>query len=335
MSKASTTLLSATLLAVPALLPLNQTSAQTDLINWFKSFDSVSVSRQTLHSTDLSFGISQGAQSSPGLPVAGIDHSYDDGYVNVDSSGNFGNLTANWGYDNASQVSGTDLLFHSLQPTDSFYGETELDEIPGLEIQMAKVLKVDGGKKIGLQIGFGYLTESFRQNDGFDLDYYEDAYDASLPVLPSPGYRGSFNDFTSLISDEPNRTITTLIGTGFRDVDLSLWTLRLGTYLEKSLNEKFYGSVQGGIVTAISDAKFSYSETFGGINYSDSVREQDLQWGLYAGASAGIRINETTSLFASYNYQRMEDLEIPAAHRTASLDFSNGYTLNVGLSYSF
>jgi len=43
------------------------------------------------------------ALSNPGLPISGVDHTYDDGYNLVDISDNAGNLTSNWGYENDSQ----------------------------------------------------------------------------------------------------------------------------------------------------------------------------------------------------------------------------------------
>src|SRR2546425_7401386 len=42
-----------------------------------------------------------------------LNHFYDDGYVRVDESGNYGGQTWYWGYDRASQISGNNLPFHS------------------------------------------------------------------------------------------------------------------------------------------------------------------------------------------------------------------------------
>ncbi|MEI8197467.1 MAG: hypothetical protein WCI73_16345, partial [Phycisphaerae bacterium] len=38
--------------------------------------------------------------NDPGAAAAGTDHTYDDGYNRVDSSGNAGGLTTDWGYQN-------------------------------------------------------------------------------------------------------------------------------------------------------------------------------------------------------------------------------------------
>src|ERR1035437_8149694 len=40
---------------------------------------------------------------NPGPEAGAANHTYNDGYVLVDSSGNAGGLTWNWGYQNASQ----------------------------------------------------------------------------------------------------------------------------------------------------------------------------------------------------------------------------------------
>src|SRR3954463_16063047 len=58
---------------------------------------------------------------NPGAAVAGADHTYNDGYVLRDISGNAGGLTWNWGYQNGSQnppagVGNTaSMLFHAVQ----------------------------------------------------------------------------------------------------------------------------------------------------------------------------------------------------------------------------
>src|SRR5213075_1073202 len=62
------------------------------------------------------FGNSPAA--NPGLAAAGADHTYNDGYVLRDISGNAGGLTWNWGYQNSSQnpPPGTaSMLFHAVQ----------------------------------------------------------------------------------------------------------------------------------------------------------------------------------------------------------------------------
>ncbi|NDB94469.1 MAG: hypothetical protein EB165_07520, partial [Euryarchaeota archaeon] len=194
-------------------LPMASQAQDADSKLW-GFFDSVRVSHQTLHKAKLDFGVSQSALSDPGDAVAGIDHIYDDGYVRVDSTGNFGNLTAYWGYDDASQVSGTDLLFHSVLPATGFDGQREIDDIPGLELEFRHIFRQDENRTIGLDLGVGFLSKKQSQTDGFDLNAIEDTYDASLPVMPAPGYRGGLNDFTSLISDIPSRSTTVLSGTG-------------------------------------------------------------------------------------------------------------------------
>ena len=267
--------------------------------------------------------------------MAGVDHFYDDGYVRVDSTGNFGNLTAYWGYDDAGQVSGTDLLFHSVQPAAGFTGERDIDSIPGLELEFRHIFREDAKRIIGLDLGVGFLSKKQSQNDGFDLNSIEDTYDASLPVMPAPGYRGGFDDFTSLISDIPNRSTTVLAGTGSREFDATLWTLRIGGYIEQNFTDSLHGSLQAGLSTALMDADFSHDETIGGIHYAGSTDDQDFLWGAYIGGTLGYHLNEQLSIFATYNYQTMEDFTISTPDRAAHLDLSNGYILKFGASYRF
>ena len=55
------------------------------------------------------------AQSSvgPGPAVGGVNHSYDDGYVYVDITGDAGGYTWNWGYQSSSQIHANFLVFTS------------------------------------------------------------------------------------------------------------------------------------------------------------------------------------------------------------------------------
>ena len=57
--------------------------------------------------------------NDPGAATPGTDHNYDDGYNRVDSSGNAGGMTSDWGYQNGSQynaVNGT-IRMNSAQTT--------------------------------------------------------------------------------------------------------------------------------------------------------------------------------------------------------------------------
>ena len=60
------------------------------------------------------------AQSDPGPPTGGgINRSYDDGFVYVDSSGGAFGYTSFWGYQDSSQIVGSFLLFHSESNLDA------------------------------------------------------------------------------------------------------------------------------------------------------------------------------------------------------------------------
>ncbi|MGD0349064.1 MAG: hypothetical protein ABSB84_01950 [Verrucomicrobiota bacterium] len=60
------------------------------------------------------------AQSDPGPATGGgINRNYDDGYVYVDSIGDSFGYTSYWGYQNASQIQGDFLVFHSESSLDA------------------------------------------------------------------------------------------------------------------------------------------------------------------------------------------------------------------------
>src|SRR5476651_2185607 len=56
---------------------------------------------------------------NPGPASGGANHTYNDGYVLVDNSGDAGGLTTYWGYQNASQYNAAgsgSMQFHAIQP---------------------------------------------------------------------------------------------------------------------------------------------------------------------------------------------------------------------------
>ena len=80
---------------------------------------------------------------NPGPASGGADHTYNDGYVLVDSSGNAGGLTWNWGYQNASQVVGPNMQFNAIQsssPSGSAVNEVSDNPQYGAELTYQRVM---------------------------------------------------------------------------------------------------------------------------------------------------------------------------------------------------
>ena len=106
---------------------------------------------------------------SQGSSAAGVNHTYTDGYVFLDNTGDAGRMTWNWGYNNASQVDTTSdpnhLLMHSANGFDVTESATAKDEpYMGFDMAYGGVLWHRNEFRIGWELGFGLLPIKISDN---------------------------------------------------------------------------------------------------------------------------------------------------------------------------
>lgn len=145
------------------------------------------------------------AVNSPGDPgsnigpaTGGADHEYQDGYVLLDSSGNAGGLTWNWGYQNSSQVVGDTMQFHSTQTTlRPLPAKNEVTDDPqyGLELTYQRTLGHFGSSgHWGFEVGFGYSDIDLRDDRTAQglATTTTDSFALNGVLPPGPGYQGTY-----------------------------------------------------------------------------------------------------------------------------------------------
>ena len=310
--------------------------------NLAKKIEGLRVSFQNLFYTKVHFGSSNHALTNPGDPIAGIDHFYDDGFVRVDDTGNFGNFTTYWGYEYEHQVQvdagNQTMAFHSLQPSSSqpgAFNSQELHSLPGLEIQAFHLFGEKDGRRLGLEAGIGFFSKGKKYSGGdTGLVAITDNYDANLPALPPAGYSGTPDDTSPyLLGDIPTRT--TLTGTGTWDFDVNLWTFRMGLYTEVVFNERFSVSLHGGAIITVANGSLHYSESYAGVPYEGKTRDTSFLLGGYAGISTKYQLSPDLGLFIGCQYQQHEDFQIQASGRSATLDLSDALLVQLGVEYKF
>lgn len=335
------------LLAILA-LPLHAQEAAKSILSWF---DGIKVSQQTLFDTSISFGASAGGGSAnPGDLVNEVDREYDNGFVRTLDGGNIGgSLTGYWDYEDASQVVGNTLNFSAFTAGTGFAHEQEIDDIPGLELSGHHIFRSQEGRNIGFETGIGFLSKHQNQSGNIDLFRTQDSYDVTALVnaglMPGPNRSAldvsqggvDANTTTLVIDDIPaTRTGPTQVGgAAIRDFDATLWTLRLGAYIEQVLNQKLSVAFHGGALLTIVDGEFSYNETIDGTNITGAVEDTEALWGGYIGVSANYHLSDGLALFAGYQYQSHEDYILGDNARQATLDLSEAYLLQLGISFRF
>jgi hypothetical protein len=290
-----------------------------------------------------------GSFASPadvGPAHGGADHFYDDGYNRVDSRGNPDGQTWFWGYDNANQIVGSNVLMSS---TSTLPGAVRgISDAPhwGVELNYARELGWNGSYWWGVEIGLSWVNLNFSERRAFASDAVRtvDSYPFGESVPPAP-YAGTFAGPGPTIGDNPQRTIQTLnnaaLTTGSYDLDASLYALRLGLIYETPFTDWFTLQFGGGVIGAFIHGDFAYREStfthelgstpleFG------SDRERDFLGGAYARAGLGLHFspNVMASLGLQYNYLGTFSQQVDGRH--ASIDLKTSLYLAVGVGVSF
>lgn len=285
------------------------------------------------------------ATSQPGPATGGsTDRTYDDGYVKADSSGNSGGLTWNWGYNNASQVQGDNLAFHSTSSSKN--GQLENDGDPQLGFDLAygrRLGKILNGSW-GMEAAFDFTTTSIRDNRSLNGNgtLITDTYPLGGTMPDQPPYFGSFNGPGALIGSNPNRTTSAdpFVVDGRRKLDATLYSLRLGPYLEFPIVKRLSARLTGGLALAMADSKFSFHDTIifdsgRSANRSGSSSGTDFLVGGYFGGELSYAITSRVDLFAGAQYEYLGAFSRSAAGEQAQLDLSAGVYVNVGARFNF
>lgn len=230
-----------------------------------------------------------GDQSAP------AERFYNDGYVRQDAGTPVDGSTWFWGYDNAGQIQGNQLVqsatgFESTL-RDSFniprFGASSRDSLRGFSPHIQ--IDARGPQKLwGFRLGFSggfdftqvdqslsysnYSGNQFR--DDFRLDYV-DRYDLNGVIAPSAPYFGSIGGPGPLISNFPStRTITPVLlftdsasfsNQVWTSIDMNAFSFTLGPSLTRTWGS-FSMSLQGGAIFNIYDWDARQGERLNGTN---------------------------------------------------------------------
>ena len=276
---------------------------------------------------------------NPGPAAGGADHTYDDGYVLVDSSGNAGGLTWNWGYQNASQVAGDSMQFHAIQPGGS--SSTTGDPQYGVELVYQRVLgnlpaALPGSW--GLEIGFSYTDLDLRSNTRGTASVTTDTFPLNGVLPPGAGYNGTFAGPGALLGDTPVRTLGSATLTSRQKLSGQMFGIRLGPFAEWHFTPKLSLAASVGLTLAPTMVDYDFSETTslaGGGTYAASGHSSktSLLYGPYVGAMLRYDFHKSWGVFVGAQFQSLTALKQSAGSRTARLD--PGATVNVTAGFTW
>jgi hypothetical protein len=289
------------------------------------------------------------APNNPGPAAAGADHNYQDGYVLVDSSGNAGGLTWNWGYQNSSQVVGDTMQFHSAQAqSPSLPADSSSSDNPqyGLELTYQRVLghlPFGSSSHWGLEFGFGYTDIDLRDDrnaTGFTT-VTTDAYQLNGVLPPGAGYNGTFQGPGALLGDTPTRSTASYMTSQTSQQRLSgqLYTIRLGPFAEWNLTSKLSLAASVGLTLAPASLDYDYLETImssSGTSVSGGHSSKtSLLYGPYVGGMLRYDFTKNWGVFMGAQFQSLTAWEQSSGIHTARLDAGATVYVTVGACWRF
>ena len=285
------------------------------------------------------------------LTPNGDRYNYDDGYVLRDNTGNFGDQTWYWGYDdNSVQVINNTIEFHR-RTTDIPADPAAQDQNdPGVELAYHHELGVKENwhhMRYGFEAAANYLPISLSLNQTFagTLNRTTDAYPFTPGTTPpNAPYQGSFQGPGFVIGSVPVTSTTTFLsdttGSERESFDANLWGFRLGPYLEFPFCRRFSILASGGLAVGLLESSASWRQTIdipgeNLVSYNGHSHDLSLLWGYYASATAVLKISERWSIEGGVQFQDLGKYSQRLGFRKVELDFRHSIFLLAGISYTF
>ena len=277
--------------------------------------------------------------------AAGI---YDDGYVRTDQTGNAGNLTGYWGYNNASQYNGNSITMHATSgysiPNGSSAG-TDVGYSVGFDLAYGVNIWYWKHARVGIDLGFSYLPISVSDNSPMNALVTQTPYTFSTgnTVIPGAGYQGGPSGVgepvISSIGTAGTPTTTAETVTGHRTLDANLFVIRLGPSMDWDLGDHVDMELSLGPVLGIIDGEYSYNEnvTVNGAtaNNTGSFDKLSFQYGGYVSATFNYHLSDSVDLYLGGQFISMDDYTISNGGREASLDLGAQLYISAGLNWPF
>ena len=293
------------------------------------------------------FGVSGVSPGQPG--VGGLNHTYDDGQVLIDATGNAGGFTSNWGYQNASQYDATahTLTFHGTRSFDQSGSQSSVTDEPyfGLDLAYGGRLADIAAGVLGWEFGFAFVP--LRLEDAapqtVSAQRVEHRFSTGGIVLPGAPYNGGASGIGPVIGDiatEAALSATTGQLTGSRLMEANLLDFRLGPNLQWHLGGRWAMSVAGGAVLRLVTGDYSFNEQIvfasGGVaNNAGGFGATEFVYGGYGEAMLYYRTEEAAEIFVGAQYVSTGDMTFSGEGREARLKLGNGLFFTAGVHWIF
>ncbi|MDB6058382.1 MAG: hypothetical protein JWO95_2226 [Verrucomicrobiales bacterium] len=306
--------------------------------------------------------------TNPGPASSGANHTYDDGYNYVDSTGNnhsdqgYPNTTTYWGYKNDSQWnhSANTISMHSAA-SQPFADVKNDDPRQGFQMAYERIICQSEKWYWGIETSFGFTKIDVNEDKTVTApvlvttDAYAIPQDLVFDTLsvPAAPYNGPFAGSlgTSLLSDIPMRSVAangqmaTVVSD--RHFDANVWQLQLGPKLHLPICNRLELDFAGGVGLAVFDSSFGFREQVF-LPASSSLTPEDnpptqrgsseslgvLVGGFLAGNLA-VPIYPDERIFVGVKWQDLGTYQHRIGSRVAQVDFTGAISVNIGFGVSF
>jgi hypothetical protein len=284
------------------------------------------------------FNVGVKVEQTAVLPGAGATPSvdgltYGDGYVATDSSGNTGNETWNWGYQNPGQISGNTLVLSS-RPAGTI-SDKDADVGHGFEMVYGQVIGGSGDILWGVEGGLGVTVLSQNSSGGTIAGFTGVAAPLNGITAPSAPYAGSFSGPGPLIGDTLNPA-SLAVATAF---DATLVGFRAGPFMEWHLADRWHLNAGAGVALAVVNGNLTYSETVSSALGVSSTAKIDTElrslFGGYASVALAYEFNPATSVFAGATLHSFQKFTMDSGDKRLTMNLDLPITFNLGVQFAF
>jgi hypothetical protein len=278
-------------------------------------------------------------------PAQGI---YDDGYVRTDNTGNAGGQTAYWGYDNASQLSGSILTMSAANSFTTSSSDKEQGGVfPGFDMAYGDNLWYWKHARVGWEFGFGLLPINITDNQSAPATVNQSTYTFSTGgiIVPQAPYQGSPNggpfeptiptNYTSsAVLPPPNGIVS-----GSQSLDVMLYTFRLGPTFYWDLSDKVGMSLGAGPAVGFVSGDYKYDEVISANNISahnsGKIGGTDFVYGGYFNAMVMYHAVENGDIYAGIQFMPMSNATISGGGRQGRLNLGGQVHFSIGVNWPF
>jgi hypothetical protein len=269
---------------------------------------------------------------------------YDDGYVLPDNMGTAFNQTGNYGYKNASQLSGSSLTMQNTTSyTTSGSSQDSGSAFPGFDMAYGGNLWDWGKARIGWDLGFGLLPISITDNSSMSARVNQTTYTFNTGgiVVPGAPYQGGFNRqgestiYYNPISSSTNTAQENI--TGSRTLDVMLYTVRLGPSVYWDLNQYFGLSAGAGPAVGIVSGSLKYNEIIptSSVPSKGQIDATDVVYGGYVNASLMYHLVQNGDLYVGVQYMSLGNATISGGGREGRLNLGGQVYISAGINWPF